>query len=293
MKLSQIRYFVTVCQYGNMTRAAEEFHISQPALTKAIQALEEEFGFPLFDRSGKKFRLTAEGKVFREQAEELVDHADRVIRDMRELGNCRGKIHVVTMPNIGVFVVSGPLWQFQQEHPQTPLNVVETTKNSALEALDHETADIAVLISNRISREKYQVLPFFHSQVVYCMGPEHPLAGRKSVVFQDVLPYPMILEKNDSRQPPVIAKQLARRGLTGDIFLCTQQHETAFQMVGGNIGYFVMRELAERQPQLCWADLDEPEASLEIGLVWKKKRRLDSDSGTLVQFIKERYRLPV
>lgn len=291
MQFSQLRYFVSICRSQcNMTRAAEEFHISQPALTKAIRSLEDELEVNLFQRVGKRLRLTAEGEIFWEQAVSLLAHGDRVARNMEELGGKRNRLMVGTMSPIGAFAVSGIVRAFRQAYPEQPVQSRETIKKEILRDIQQEQVDVGILITNRISREEYSVLPFLQSQVVYCMKPEHPLAVEKSVTFQDILAYPMILEKNDSRQPPIIEKILQRRGLHADIFLCTQQHETAFQMLDGNLGYLAMREIAERQPGICYAILEEEAIKWEVGLVWKRNRRLDSDSGALIRFIRRKYK---
>lgn len=289
MKLTQVRYFTAVCKYGGMTRAAEEFHVTQPVLTKAVRALEQEFGVTLFQRTGRRLVLTAEGECFLLQAEELLLNVDRVIQNMRELGRKRNGIHIATMSPIGAFAVGEPIWRFRQLYPDLAVNITETIKANALEAVSHEAADAAILVTNRISRDEFQVLPFTRSRVVYCMRPEHPLAGSRAVTFSEVVRYPMILEKNDSQRPPVIERQIRCRGLEPEIFLCTQQHGTAFRMLEGNLGYFVMREIAECQKGLCCAELDEPEADLEIGLVLKKNRRLSPEGRAFIQFIRKAY----
>lgn len=72
MKLSQLKYFQVVCKHNNLTRAAEELHISQPGLTHVIQEMEQEFGLTLFLRRNKGLVLTEEGRKFLEEANLLL-----------------------------------------------------------------------------------------------------------------------------------------------------------------------------------------------------------------------------
>lgn len=289
MRFSQLRYFISVCRCGSLTRAAAEFQISQPALTKAVRALEEELMVELFRRVGKKLMLTPEGQIFLEQAEPLLAQADRVARNMQDLGGRRNVINVGTMSPIGAFVVDGPIREFRKARPELSVSVRETVKAEVLDEIQKERIDVGILITNRISPEEYMVLPFFRSRVVYCMRPEHPLAGRKQVTYGELSPYPMILEQHDRRAEPAVERDMRRIGLVPRVVLRTQQHNTAFQVLSGNIGYFVMRELALMQDGVCFAELAEPLADLQIGLVWKKGKRLYSDTSRFVQFIGERY----
>lgn len=86
MKLSQLKYFQVVCKHNNLTRAAEELHISQPGLTHVIHELEQEFGLTLFLRQNKGLVLTEEGRKFLEEANLLLQQSDYFISRMKFLG---------------------------------------------------------------------------------------------------------------------------------------------------------------------------------------------------------------
>ena len=289
MRFSQLRYFVAACRCGSLTKAAAEFQISQPALSKAVKALEEELEVELFRRVGKKLVLTEAGQAFWEKAEPLLTHADRIARNMQNLGGKRNVVNIATMSPIGAYVVDGPVREFRKARPELKISVRETVKTEVLEEIKKERADVGILIVNRISREDFSVLPFARSRVVYCMRPKHPLAGRERLSFAELAPYPMILEQHDRKNMPAVEREMRRQGLSPRIILRTQQHNTAFQVLDGDTGYFVMRELAGMQDGVCTAELVESLADLEIGLVWKKGKRLYSDTSQFVQFIEEEY----
>ena len=78
MKLTQLEYFCVAARYHNITKAAKELFVTQPSISNAIRALEEEFGVNLFFRNNNKLTLTPEGELFYKSAEELLAHADSV-----------------------------------------------------------------------------------------------------------------------------------------------------------------------------------------------------------------------
>ena len=83
MSLQQLQYFVAVAEEQHVTRAAERLRISQPPLSRQIQALEDELGQPLFERRGRGIVLTAFGRYFAAQATAILDHVASVVADSK------------------------------------------------------------------------------------------------------------------------------------------------------------------------------------------------------------------
>ncbi len=89
MELAKLRYFYTVAKLGHVTRAAEEIHIAQPALTKAIKQLEEELGAPLFYKQGRNIRLTPFGSYLQSKLEPILTQLDAIPSELAALKNER------------------------------------------------------------------------------------------------------------------------------------------------------------------------------------------------------------
>lgn len=108
MKLHQLRYFQEVCRQQSITKAAENLHISQPAVSAAIRELEEEFDLKLFKRSHKKLALTTEGSYFLLEVEELLEKAKQISDDMTRLQKKNTCIRIGLPPMIEALEV--PCW---------------------------------------------------------------------------------------------------------------------------------------------------------------------------------------
>ncbi|CDA78706.1 transcriptional regulator [Clostridium sp. CAG:242] len=93
MKLSQLEYFQTICKHCNLTRAAEELHVSQPSLTHVIHDLEQEFGLTLFLRQNKGLVLTEEGRQFLDETNRLLEQTNYFVSRMKILGQSNQVVH--------------------------------------------------------------------------------------------------------------------------------------------------------------------------------------------------------
>src|SRR5215468_8991773 len=99
MELRHLRYFVAAAEAQNVSRAAARLHVSQPALSRQIRDLEEELGFPLFERSAKSVRLTEAGKTFLSEARAVLQRADEAVANARAVATDRPELHVGYAPS--------------------------------------------------------------------------------------------------------------------------------------------------------------------------------------------------
>lgn len=98
MNLNQLKYFYAVSVLGSLSEAAEHLYISQPSLSSAIKALENEFGVVLFSRTHTGMQLTPEGKTMFQSCKEILSHIDQLENVMKDLGKQRNKLRLGIRP---------------------------------------------------------------------------------------------------------------------------------------------------------------------------------------------------
>jgi len=135
MDLRQLSYVVAIVDHGGFTKAAAALHVSQPSLSQAIRSLETELGVDLFDRVGRRVRLTAAGRALLPAARRAL-HDVTVAREAVDAvrGVERGRLDLVSIPTLGVSPVADFIGAFRSRHPDVTVRLVEPDEVGAVAA---------------------------------------------------------------------------------------------------------------------------------------------------------------
>src|SRR6186997_3453316 len=124
VELRHLRYFAAVAAHGSFSRAANNLHLTQPALSRQVKDLEEELGVPLFIRGKNAVTLTSAGELFYEEARDLLARADQAIQRVR--GEARNEIlRVGYAPSLSAGILSGALEKFQAATPRVRIELAD------------------------------------------------------------------------------------------------------------------------------------------------------------------------
>ncbi|MEM9351703.1 MAG: LysR family transcriptional regulator, partial [Planctomycetota bacterium] len=124
MDFDQLRQFLTVARVGNVTRAAEELAISQPALSRSIQRLEEAFGQPLFERKTRAVELTDAGVLLQSRSEEMLAILEDTKAQIADDGQS-GRLRIGVIPTIAPYFLPDFLRRFREEYPAAEVVIQE------------------------------------------------------------------------------------------------------------------------------------------------------------------------
>jgi DNA-binding transcriptional LysR family regulator len=123
MTLDQLRVFLAVVEYLHFTRAAEALYISQPAVSAAIQNLEEQYGVRLFHRIGRQIEITEAGKLLQAEAQKIIDQVVLTERGLQELNDLqRGELKLGSSLTIGNYWLPDKISQFKRQYPGISVN---------------------------------------------------------------------------------------------------------------------------------------------------------------------------
>ncbi|MDI4649998.1 LysR family transcriptional regulator [Cohnella hashimotonis] len=144
MDVRQLRYFLTVAEEGQITSAAKKLHMEQPPLSRQMRLIEEELGVALFDRSGRRLRLTPAGERLRERSAGLLRQLEETVAEVRELDEgVRGVLSVGAVVSC-TSLLPGPLGRFRERYPDVSFKLSEGDHHLLGERLERREIEIAV-----------------------------------------------------------------------------------------------------------------------------------------------------
>ncbi|HEK1685729.1 TPA: LysR family transcriptional regulator [Pseudomonas putida] len=193
MDLRQLRYFIALTEYRSFVRAAEAMGITQPAFSRAIQGLEQEFGCALVDRGNKTLQPTPEGQVVLQHARRLVQGAAQLSNDVLQMTKLdAGELHFGSGPALAARLVPDALQQFITQHPGIRTELQVDNAERLGQALRREQIEFFV-----DDIRPFEADPNFHTEplnprpgLFFCR-PGHPLLAKDSLSTNDLFAYPL------------------------------------------------------------------------------------------------------
>lgn len=196
MDLRVLKSFITICKLGNITRASEALFISQPALTRQLQELEEELGTKLLNRSTRNLTLTESGYLFLHRAEEILSLANQAKRELSEKGDfLRGIIRIGVVESSVMDVLTERIREFTQEYPHVCFEIYSADGDDLKRSLDENKQDICVLIEPVESAKYIQAkMPCKDRWGLVVREDEFP-ENKTHFTYEEVSQLPLILPR--------------------------------------------------------------------------------------------------
>lgn len=287
MTIMQLRYFNAVCQSKNVTKAANELHVSQPSISNAIRDLEDELGVQLFYRIKMRLTLTHEGEFFLRESSQLLSAADRLMQQMKDLGGKRNLVRIGIPPMIGTMIFPQMLISFRKNFPNIKVEVEEYGSLSCMDYVLDESLDLAIIITNAVDSNKLNVLPILETELLFCIDKRHPLAKKKTVGIEDFKDEPLVLLPAGSYNRAQAEEIYNRNGLIPNVLLHSSQLYTIERLLqSGAAAAFLFKEFALNTAGIAGLTVSPSMPAINIGVVWKKDKLLFADVIRFIDFAK-------
>ncbi|MEM8952685.1 MAG: LysR substrate-binding domain-containing protein [Verrucomicrobiota bacterium] len=194
MEFHQLRYFVAAAEELSITRAAERVHISQPALSRQIAALEDELSVALFDRIRKRIHLTEAGRFFLPRARQILCDIETTAQQTREqFGSASTTIRIGFLTPFLDDIVAPAMKELRRESPRTRIALFELSPRAQLDRLRGGELDLAVLGNlDEEDRARFATRPLMRARMAAVIPVDHPLAHRKQIVLKELSNDPFV-----------------------------------------------------------------------------------------------------
>ncbi len=181
-----LKIFVTVVEYKNFSRAAEELYLSQPSVSLQIRNLENELGTKLMNRSSKHLELTQSGEIFYEYAKQMLLLYDKAKQDIDQLTNVvTGSLKVGASYTLGEYILPFVLAEFATQFPTVDIEASVDNTVEITQAVRANHLDIA-LVEGEVNHSDIDIRPLMEDEIILVVPNQHPLA-RLPIVTADHL----------------------------------------------------------------------------------------------------------
>lgn len=288
VSLRQLRVFEAVARHNSYTRAAEELHLSQPAVSMQVRQLEDEIGLPLFERLGKQVVVTEAGRE--------VFHYSRAIgqslREMEEVleslkGVSRGSLRIAVASTVNYFAPR-LMAIFQQRHPGIGLRLDVTNRESLVQMLDSNTVDL-VLMGVPPRNVEVEAEAFMDNPLVVIAPPDHPLAGERAIPLARLAEEVFVMREEGSGTRQAMERFFSERGQTIRYGMQMTRNEAVKQAVRSGLGLSVVSlhtiELELETGRLVILDVEGFPDRRQWYLVYRRGKRLSPAAGAFRDFV--------
>lgn len=281
-----LNYFLVVAREQNMTRAAAELHISQPALSAQIADLERQLGIKLFKRTNKSTLLTEDGILFRARAQELIDLTNRIESEFTS-GNSdiSGDIYLGCGETHIMSHISGVFREMQKEYPNIRLHIYSGDAEAVIERLDKGLLDFGLLLGP-LFHEKYDYLRLgMYDSFGLLVPGDSPLAEKEAIPLEELKQLPVLVPNQvSSGAHDLDGFDAAALNAVGSYNLITN----ATYMVEQGIGYaFCLADLVNTAGRnLRFVPLEE-DVRIEAYIVTKKYAYFSKAAKLLLKRLRE------
>ena len=267
MEMFQVKYVLAAARLLNFTKAAAQCNVSQPALTKAVKALEAELGAPVFHREGKKILLSNFGRS-------LVPHLQHILHETEATRNLADNFRLLNnVPiRLGVMSTIGPvrlarfLAKFQADHRGVEVAVSEASADDLKNRLDSAELDLAVLNALGDLRHSFTVHDLYRERYVVIFPPDHRLASLNVIKLSDLSNEPYV-DRLSCEMREMVMAVCRTNNVTLYARFRSEREDWVQAMVLARIGFAFMPECSVTLPDLLQRPLIEPEVSRTISLL--------------------------
>jgi LysR family transcriptional activator of glutamate synthase operon len=290
MELRQLRYFAAVARHSSFTRAADELHVAQSALSQQVKKLEGELGTELLVRTTRSVHLTGAGEVALIRATRILSEAEALASDVDEIrGLLRGTLVVGGVLPAGGIDLPALLLRFKELHPDVDVQLQEGTATEMVERLRGDELDAAIAMI-----EPGEVPDFLRSRLlgeerlVLAMAPGDDLANRKRIRLTALQGRPFVAFRPNAAVRRVVDEALDAAGVEPQMAFETNDLSMMRAVVARGLGVAVLPETVAEWggPGLVWRPLT-PDLRRSVAFVWRRDRHQPPAAAAFIAFVEE------
>ena len=284
--LELYRIFYIVAKHKHMTRASEELHISQPAISQSIKKLEEQLDGTLFIRSNKGMELTNEGKMFYDYVKgalELINNAENEFTSFKDLS--KGEVKIGASTTLTKIILMDALKKFHKDYPNIEINITNDLTSNLLIDLNKGKLDFVIFNEGDIKETNIKVNQIAELKQGFLYNPDFFNDNIKKV--DELNNYPLIMQKKESNSRKFIDEQMLKQNilLKPKTEVVSQDLVIEFTEAGFGIGFGIIELAKKNYPNLKEISINEKIPKTKIFIAENKSINLPFASKKFIEYL--------
>jgi len=295
MELRILRYFLTIAREGNITKAADFLHVTQPTLSRQLKDLEQELGKKLFIRSSHSITLTNEGMLLRKRAEAIVQMVDKLEAEFNSMEETiSGDVYIGGGETDAMRQIARAVKDLRENYPNIQYHLYSGNEEDVADRLDRGFLDFGLLIEPAdLSKYNYIHIPGKDVWGVV-MRKDSPLAAKNAIQAMDLLHLPLICSRQAMKQTYSKNEVADWFGEDFEKLNIVTTYNLAYNaaiMVDEGIGYGIVLDKivnTSNDSNLCFRPL-EPRLESGLNIVWKKHQVFSAAAEAFLQKLQDTF----
>ncbi|WP_445114909.1 LysR family transcriptional regulator [Acinetobacter sp. WZC-1] len=285
MNLAAFDAFVKVMETGSISTAADLLFITQPAVTKRIHCLEQYFGVKLFESAGRGVQATHAANSLLPKVKNWLNELGDIHHTLsHEQRQAQGKLKIGTSHHIGLHHLPMHLKDYVHQFPDVTLDVHFVDSEQAHEQVFSGDLELAFLTLPPQLDDRLNYVTLWNDPLIFVAAPFHPLAHKKNLKLEDLIPYPNLLPAPQTYTSQITLSVFEKQGLKPEVIMSNNPLESIRMLVSIGLGWSVLPRTLLNQ------DLQQLDINLEInrqlGMVWHPARTQSRAASELIQMMK-------
>lgn len=249
MTLQQLKTFLAVCEEMSITQAAFKLFITQSAVSQQIKALEEEFDIKLFEKRGRRLCITAEGKIFRDSAKEIVENAEHIAEKLKASKSLEvGKLNMASTHHLAQYLLMNPLLEFHKSYPKIDLSLYTLDASEIKSAVESKKVDIGFMPDGAaVFSPHLRITKIYEDRMALIAWPGHPWREEEKIKPSQLSGEPLVFASTPSSINEIALAFLKRHHIHIDTIIDVGNIDLLKEAVKHRVGVALTSKLAVRE----------------------------------------------
>jgi LysR family carnitine catabolism transcriptional activator len=292
MNIKQVRAFLAVAQSMSFANAANQLHLSQPALSLSIKSLEENLGGKLLTRTTRSIALTPEGEALVPIARRLLAQWENAEDEMKQRFALQlGKITIASMPSFAASLLPKAIRNYHVSYPNIQVAIDDVLSDVVVEMVRNNQVELGISFEP-VGLLELVFYPLYDDRFIAILPKNHPLESHESITWEALLEYDFITLQRPSSVRTMIEKTLSDANIELNVAFDAHQLATVGRMVSEGMGVAVVPALCRQQTieqgAIC-RPVIEPEIHRRVGVICQPRSNLSIAAAAMLDVLVETY----